>query len=177
VNAPTFQAIAGALANAGEAWGQLSIATNTPIGAICWLSLDGKGPKDSQHWLLKMLSIAVNTGEEKSIHVGERERAIFALTALGEPPIVTLGKVSEQGTTVALAGVEVAWVGLFNGGWELVREGGDYYFHCDTPGALLRLPGKRELQVAVYAQEGEPAQLVAGAELAYPEGAAFVRLR
>ena len=178
VNAPTFQALAGALANAeAGAPGELTVDTNTPIGAICWLSLDGKSAKESEHWLLKMVSIAINTGEEKSIHVGEAERAIFALTAVGTAPIRTLGKVSERGTTVALAGAEVAWVGLFNGCWELVREGDEYYFYCDTPGTPLRLAGKDEWRVSVFSGEGEPSELTAAGELKYPDGAVFVRLR
>jgi len=177
VDTPTFQAVAGALENAGSAVGQLALDTSTPIGALCWLSLDGRGPKESEHWVLKMVTIAVNSGEEKSIHAGEAERAILALTAVGQAPVVTLGKVSERGTQVTLAGSDLAWVGLANGSWELVREGADYYFHCDTPGAVLRLPGKDRLEVSVFGAEGGPKQPAVADELVYPDGVAFVRVR
>jgi len=177
VDTPIFQALGGALENAETAEGLLAVETSTPIGTLCWLSLDGKSAEESEHWALKMVTVAVNSGEEKSIHAGEAERAILALTAVGEAPVLTRGKVSERGTKVTLAGAELAWVGLANGSWELVREGSDYYFHCDTPGAVLRLPGRDELEVSVFTSEGGPKQPAATAQLKYPEGAAFLRVR
>ncbi|HUS80905.1 MAG TPA: hypothetical protein VM283_06525 [Armatimonadota bacterium] len=176
VSSPTFAAVAGALEQAGDV-GALSVQTTTPIGAVVWLSLDGKPPKDCTRWTLKMLTIAVNTGEEKSVHVGERDRAIFSLTAVGEAPVVTLGKVSEQGTTVRLDGQEVARVGLVNGSWELVRDGGEYYFYCDTPGATLRLPGRQVMTVRVLSSGQEPIESVAQGQIEYPAGAAVIAIR
>jgi len=177
VDTPTFQALGGALENADSAAGKLAVQTSTPIGVLYWLSLDGKSAEESEHWALKMVTIAVNSGEKKSLHAGEAERAILALTAVGETPVLTRGKISERGTKVTLAGTELAWVGLANGSWELVREGPDYYFYCDTPGAVLRLPGRDELEVSVFTSEGGPKQPAVTDELKYPEGAAFVRVR
>lgn len=176
VSAPGFAAVAGALGSAGDA-GSLAVSTATPIGAVCWLSLDGKAAKDSTCWLLKMVSIATNTGEEKQVHVGERERAIFALTGVGDAPISTAGKPSEQATTVYLEGRELASVGLVNGSWELVREGSTYYWYCDTPGASLRLPGRQALSVAALTSSGAGAEVAAPGQVVWPAGAAVLRIR
>ncbi len=176
VTAPGFAAVAGALADAPDV-GSLTIRTTTPIGAVCWLSLDGKPARTSTRWTLKMLTLAVNTGEEKSIHVGEQERAIFALTAVGDPPVTTLGKVSEQGTTVSLDGREIAHVGLANGSWELVRDGATYYFSCDTPGATLRLPDRQVLTVSELTPDGPGPETAAQGQITYPAGAAVLRIR
>ena len=176
VDAPGFAAVAGALADA-EQTGTLQVRTTTPIGAICWVSLDGKPAATSTSWSLKMLTVAVNTGEEKSIHVGEQERAIFALTAVGDAPVITRGKVSAQGTTLGLAGTEVVQVGLANGSWELVRDGSVYHFYCDTPGATLRLPDRQTMSVQVHVPGGEPFESVARGQVEYPAGASLIQIR
>ena len=176
VDAPGFAAVAGALADA-EQTGTLQVRTTTPIGAVCWVRLDGKPAATSTSWSLKMLTVAVNTGEEKSIHVGEQERAIFALTAVGAAPVITRGKVSAQGTTVSLAGTEIVQVGLANGSWELVRDGSVYHFYCDTPGATLRLPGRQTMSVQVHVPGGAPFESVARGQVEYPAGASLIQIR
>ncbi len=176
VGSPTFQAVAGALDTATTASGELRVTSTSSIGTVCWLSLDGKFPAESLRWVLKMLTIAVNTGEEKSIHVGERERAIFALDAVGDGPVTTLGRPSERGTVVELAGRQVAVVGMVNGSWEIVRDGGTYYVYCDTPGVAITVPGAGPFAEA-YTAGGQRAEIDYDGTLIWPTGARLVALR
>jgi len=175
VNSPTFQAIAGALGSADRATGRMSVRSSSSIGAICWLSLDGKGPEDSTRWVLKMVTIALNTGEEKSLHVGERERAVFSLDAAGEAPITTLGQPTGAGTVVELAGRQVASVGMVNGSWEIVRDGAAWYVYCDTPGVAMTLP-EAPRRATAYGADGETAPMDFDGALTWPAGARMVAL-
>lgn len=177
VNTPTFQVIAGALENASAATGRMSVRSSSPIGAVCWLSLDGRGPEDSRRWVLKMVTIALNTGEQKSLHVGERERAIFALDDPGAAPVVTAGQPGGSATTVELVGRRVASVGLVNGSWELVRDGVAWYVYCDTPGASFALPDA-PARATAWAAGGETASVTCeDGSFTWPAGAKLVVLR
>lgn len=176
VNTPTFQAIAGALETADRATGRMSVRSDSTIGAVCWLSLDGRGPDESRRWVLKMVTIALNTDEDKSLHVGERERAIFALEAAGSPPVTTLGEPVSGGTAVAFNDTEVARVGMVNGTWEIVRDGGSYHVYCDAPGAQITIPGAGASAVA-YAEDGSETRLDFDGTLTWPEGARMVTVR
>ncbi|MFW5866456.1 MAG: hypothetical protein ACOCX2_01480 [Armatimonadota bacterium] len=175
VNTSTFQAIAGALEEADRATGRMSVGSGNSIGAVSWLSLDGEGPDESRRWVLKMVTIALNSGEEKSLHVGERERAIFALQAPGQAPVTTLGQAVAVGTTVGLNGTEVARVGMINGTWEIVREGDRYHVYCDTPGVEITIPDARGSAVA-YTDDGEESELDYDGALVWPEGARMVTI-
>ncbi|MGM0493194.1 MAG: hypothetical protein ACQER1_09615 [Armatimonadota bacterium] len=173
VNTPTFQAIAGALEKAGRATGRMAIRSSDTIGAVCWLSLDGRGPEESRRWMLKMVTIALNTGEEKSLHVGERERAIFALEGAGSAPVTTLGQPVSGGTTVTLGGTETARVGMINGAWEIVRDGDRHHVYCDTPGVEISIPGAAGRAVA-HTDDGDEIELDFDGTLVWPEGARMV---
>ena len=173
VNTPTFQSIAGALGGGELATGRMTVDSDDSIGAVCWLSLDGEGPDTSRRWVLKMVTIALNTGEEKSLHVGERERAIFALDEPGEAPVTTLGEPVAGGTTVGFNGTEVARVKMVNGTWEIVRDGDRYHVYCDTPGVQILIPGARGAAVA-YTDSGEQTELDYDGTLVWPEGVRMV---
>lgn len=176
VNTPTFQAVAGALEGAERTTGRMTVRAGSSIGAVCWLSLDGRGPEDSRRWVLKMLTIALNEGEQKSLHVGERERAIFALDAPGQAPVLTLGQPSGSGTTVELAGRQVASVGMVNGSWEIVRDGAAWYVYCDTPGVAITLPDAPRNATA-WGDGGETTPVEFADMLTWPAGARVVVLR
>ncbi len=176
VNTPTFQAIAGALGEADRATGRMSVQSSSSIGAVCWVSLDGQGPDESRRWVLKMVTIALNSGEEKSLHVGERDRAIFALDAVGDAPITTLGEPVSEGTIVRFNGTEVARVGMVNGTWEIVRDGNRYHVYCDAPGVKIALP-EADGDAVSYADDGEEMQLDYDGTLIWPEGARMVTIR
>jgi len=154
----------------------MSVRSSSSIGAVCWLSLDGRGPNESRRWLLKMATIALNSGEEKSLHVGERERAIFALDAAGEAPVMTLGQPVGDGTRVAFNGTEVARVGMVNGTWEIVREGDRHHVYCDTPGVAITIAGAGPNAVA-YGDGGGETRLDYDGTLVWPEGARMVTVR
>ena len=176
VNTPTFQAVAGALSSARRATGRMGVRSTNSTGAVSWLSLDGRGPDESRRWVLKMVTIALNTGEEKAHHHGEGERAIFAINAPGEAPVSTHGQPVADGTTVLFNGVEVARVGMVNGTWEIVREGDRYHVYCDTPGVRIRIIGAGATAVA-YAADGSEMSVDYDGTLTWPEGAAMVTIR
>ncbi len=176
INTPTFQVIAGALQHSHQATGRMAARSETPIGAICWLSLDGLGPEESRRWLLKMVSIALNTDEEKSLHARERDRSIFAIDAPGDGPVITRGEPDRAGTTVDLGGERFAHVGLVNGTWEIVRDDGEFHVYCDTPGAFIEIPGAGEIAVA-YTADGEVSEIEYDGTLTWPENTYMVTIR
>jgi hypothetical protein len=176
VNTSTFQAIAGALGAADLATGRMNVRTDSPIGAICWLSLDGRGPDESRRWVLKMTTLAMNTGEEKALHVGERERAIFALNAAGSAPVLTSGEPSATGTSVSFNGNDPIRVGMTNGTWEIVRDGQRYHLYCDTPGAVFSI-ADLGASATVFAADGSEARIECNGSLTWPAGARMVTVR
>jgi hypothetical protein len=176
VNTPTFQAIAGAVEHASQATGRMAVRSDSSIGAVCWLSLDGRGPEESRRWLLKMVTIALNTDERKALHVGERERAIFALEEPGEAPITTLGEAVTGGTTVELGGTPVARVRMVNGSWEIVRDGNEFHVFCDTPGVAIEIPGAGGTAVG-WTSGGQTTEIEFDGALTWPEGASMVTIR
>ena len=176
VNAPQAQILAGSLqARSAESNPMLSLKTQSPLGALVCLSLDGKPLRESSRWSLKMVTTATNTGEEKTLHLSTPDKTLYALTALGKAPIETLGRPSGTPTTVSLDGKQVISLDMVNGLWELVCMGASYYVYCDTPGIKFSLPALRErVRVTVYTQGGECLNQEATQPLTYPGNAAMV---
>ncbi len=178
VDAPQAQVIAGSLRQASlTRTPQLSLTTATPIGALVWVSLDGRPVAASTRWVLKLTSTATNTDETKQLHHTNPERTTFSLTALGKPPVTTLGEPAATPTTVDLDGKQVLAVHLVNGVWELLVEGGVWTFYCDTPGVTFRLPQLRpEVTVTRVLPTGEAQRERQTQPLTYPSGVAMLRV-
>lgn len=178
VDAPQAQVIAGSLQRASlTKTPQLSLATATPIGALVWVSLDGRPVSGSTRWVLKLVSTATNTDETKQLHHTSQERTTFSLTGLGKPPITTLGEPTATPATVDLAGKQVLAVHLVNGVWELLVDGNVWTFYCDTPGVTFRLPQLRpEVTVTRVLPEGEIRRERQTQPLTYPAGVTMLRV-
>lgn len=157
--------------------GELEVATDTPQGAVVWMSLDGRPPRDSRRWLLKMATIAVNTGEEKCFERRGDNHDLYRFTKAGGPPVVTEGH-SRGRTTVRLARRQVLSLTLVNGTWELVRDGSSLYLWCDTPHVRFEtelLPARCEVSV-LPANGGRVFAAAESQPLQYPPEALAVRL-
>lgn len=141
VDAPQVKALAGSFGVAKlNKVSQLELTTATPFGTLIWISLDHKPLSSSQFWCLKMVSTATHRNEQKNLHHSNAEKTTYALTDLGQPPIDTLGKPCATPTVIQLDGKPVISLELINGTWELIYQGAEYRFFCDTPGIKFSLP-------------------------------------
>lgn len=177
VSAPKVLAAAGDLGGQTVRAGELGIATDTPQGAVVWVSLDGKPLRESRRWLLKMASIAMNTGEEKHFEREGTSHELYRFTEAGGPPVLTGGH-SGGRTSVRLSGRQVISLRLVNGTWELVRDGASLYLWCDTPDVRFEtelLPARCEVSV-VPADGGHVFAAAQSQPLQYPAGAMLIRL-
>ncbi len=142
VDTPCLHAVAGALSNSAKAkTSQLQVSTASATGAVIWASLDRKSPAESQHWVLKMATVAANTGQSMELHYSNDEKTVYVLEQIGDSPITTMAEKTSRPTVVSLGGREVLRIYLKNGTWELIYEQGRYYLSCDTAGVQVELPG------------------------------------
>jgi len=179
VDAPQVQALAGALQGpARTATSALSLSSASPIGVVIWLSLDGRPADRSEHWCLKMVTVATNTAEVKGLHHSSRETTTYALTDLGKPPVTTSGTPSDKPTTISLAGRELLRVFMENGTWELLGEGRQYYLWCDTPGVNVAFPGLAQaVSLTRFTDKGGEEPQTVAQPIVYPAEARMVAVR
>lgn len=176
ISAPQVCAVAGNLGGRTLSAGELLVHTATPIGAVVWLSLDGKPPRASRKWVLKMASIARNTGERTEQPTGSAPPGARVLRQAGAPPVLTVGRPGPQ-TRIVLAGQPVLGIGLVNGTWELVRQGSIAYLWCDTPAVTVEVPFLgAHVRVDEIRAEGLRFAGVQSQPLQYPSGVRFVRI-
>ncbi len=156
VDAPQLQALAGSMApGVPMATSQVRLVTDTSIGALAVVSFDGRPLADSQHYLVKFVSFATNSGERKAEHGRDQWRgAIYALSAVGSAPVLTHGVAVQEPAVVSLGSRPVVEAHLRNGTWEVVRQGDTYHLYCDTPGAAFGLP---DLPATVWVAPNGPA--------------------
>lgn len=178
VDAPQAQAIAGSLQNGAlTKTSELAVRTATPTGVLAWTSLDGRPVRTSQRWCLKMVSTATNTGEAKNLHHSNQVRTTYALTALGQSPVTTLGEAASEPATIQLGGKPLLQVFMVNGTWELLCEGSDYYLYCDTPGIRFYFPQLKEtVRVSRFPLEGDTQSERLPQPLSYPQGVRMVQV-
>lgn len=178
VDAPQAQVIAGALQNAAlTRTKQMSVSSESPMGVVVWVSLDGKPVGTSQRWSLKFVSTATNRGEIKNLHQNNRERTTYALTELGTSPVSTLGEVSATPTIVSLADKALVKTTLRNGTWELMCEGQSYYLYCDTPGVRFEFPQMRaSVNVTAYQSDESSAANRTDQPVSYPSGIRLLQI-
>jgi len=177
LDAPRVQAVAGALTTEPMRTPSAAFSTPSPIGMIAALSLSDKPLADTDSLLVKMVTVAANTGEQKTTREAPPGAPQFRLEAFGDAPVLTHGKPSDQPTTVDLAGSPLISVYLENGTWEAVKQGATWYVWCDTPGARVSLPRLgTEVNVTPFtaAGAGEPKRL--GQPFTYSKGCLFVRI-
>ncbi len=150
-------ALAGDLGGKALRAGPLAVTTDTPTAAVVWLNLDSRPPAESTRWLLRMVSVAVNTGQDVQPDHDDRFGPVARLVKPGGLPILTLGKAGGH-TSISLAGHPLINLDLVNGSWELLRDGDDLYLWCDTPSAHIELPlVANPATVTALAPDGKPA--------------------
>ena len=94
--------------------------------------------------------------------------------AAGDGPVLTFGEPSAKPTIIALAGAEIARLGLYNGSFEIVRDRRDYIVYCDTPGVKIELPA---LGKDVYVTSADGKREGMSQPVTYPKGAQFIVVR
>ncbi|MBT9585391.1 beta-galactosidase [bacterium] len=142
IQTPRTLCIAGELATVPTRIPGLSLATQTPVGAIVLQSLDGKDLAKSQRWIAKMVSVAENTGQ-KLIPAGASAPAAFVLDQPGTAPVLSKGILAAGATRLTLWNNEEMVVDQANGTWEFLLSGGKAYFWSDLPGSSLHYQGRR----------------------------------
>ena len=169
IDTPRVKAVAGALGGTVQA-GSMRVSTASPLGVVAALALDEGGSL-----LVKMVTVAANTGEKKSPREAGGTDLKLQLEAFGDAPVLTHGEASDTPTTVELDGKPVVSVYMVNGTWEAVRKGEAWYVWCDTPGVKVSLPGLGEkVTVTPFGAGGAGEARASGQPFAYPEGCRFV---
>lgn len=154
------------------------LATPTPFGALWMTTLDGKALEDSDHYLIKMVSIASNTGQQFAKSDGQFHPDRFALKTTGSPPILTGGKPSDTPTRFTFTagdGEATLEVGMINGTWEVERNGNTVRVACDTPGVRIAFPGAQTATAHLYSGQTQPVPLTDGG-FVFPKDTARVEL-
>lgn len=156
--------------------------TGTPYGCLWIAALDDKPLDQSDHYLVKMVSVAKNTGEEFAPSDGPFYRGKYALKTMGSPPIVTKGQASTDNPTKlsfvsdSAGGDHTLEVDLINGTWEFERHGNLGRFNCDTPGTRIALPGMSTVTAILASGQSQPVSIKDGA-FTYPNDVDRVDIR
>jgi hypothetical protein len=145
VDAPSVQIIQGEFTTntaVETPSGYLQAVSQSPLGVIAAVALDGKPLEDSQRYIIKMVTVARNRRETLVSATHPAMQGKWVMQVEGGAPIVTDGRPLEgRATVVALGGHEVVAAGLENGTWELLVDEAakKAYLACDTPNALFRV--------------------------------------
>lgn len=142
IRTPTACIIAGEINGGPINAGALSINSASPIGAVAAYSIDGRPLGSSRRYLVKMVTLADNTGQ-KFIHLPTAGPPDWVAAEEGGAPVLTSGAPSDQTTTVSLGGRPQVIVGMINGTWELLVDGGDVRFACDTSNVKANILGRK----------------------------------
>lgn len=133
--------------------GDWSLVTGSPFGAFVAVSLDGRPLVQSQRILLKMVTVAANTGQKLDT-APPGAPGKWQLTSWGKPPVVTGGGVSDVPLRVSLGKRELVSLALRNGTWEVLVEDGRAALVCDTGGIRGTLMGTTIVTTADVAVAG-----------------------
>lgn len=142
IKAPRVAAVQGSF-RSGVRYeaGTLAVTSVSPIGTVAVSSLDGKPLAEASQVLVKMVTIAENSGQKLDTvnvpGVGKK----FALRSPGGFPVRTMGASSDQPTSIWLNGRKMLDVYMRNGTWEMFLDlrKKEYLLHCDTPEVRFHL--------------------------------------
>jgi hypothetical protein len=177
INAPRVQAVAGAFGTDTLNAGELSVTSSAPLGVVIGLSLDERPLSDSQLLLLKMVTVAANTGEKKSVRDVPTGSPQLKLEAFGAGPVDTRGQPGAEPTSVRLGGTPELSAYMVNGTWEAVRAGQRWYLWCDTPGSRFSLGDLKDtVRLTPFGKAGMGEVLDLAQPFAYPADCLFVRV-
>lgn len=144
VHTPTACIVSGEIGgDAAVTAGALSVKTTTPVASVVAVSLDGQPLPRSRRFIVKMVTVAENSGQNLVPAQSANGLPDFVLATEGKGPVRTLGVPSKTPTQVLLDGRPLVTVGMENGVWELYVDDGDIRFGCDTPNVAVTVKGKR----------------------------------
>jgi len=172
---PTAWAIAGEFGAVNRA-GPFTVVTPSPRGVVLALALDGQPLSTSQNFVLKMVTVARNTGQEwDPPQARGNPFPQWRLTTLGTLPIQTDGQPSPEPTLLEFNQERLLEIYLQNGTFELRREGPQWTFFCDTPGVKFIVPtAPADAAAHALRPDGSRQELPAGREQVYPASARAV---
>ncbi len=149
VSAPRFQALCGNLVGVGRVLAPGLRLRNLKSGTLVALALDGKPLVESRHFVIKLVTDARNLDEVagRDPRFVRQKNGQWKLDVLGEGPVTTFGKASTTPIQIGIEGRALLDVYLERGSFELLVNGDNWQFYCDTPGTryALHRQGTRQL--------------------------------
>jgi hypothetical protein len=105
------------------------------------LALDGKPLVESRHFVLKLVTDTRNVDEVsgRDPRFAHQPNGQWKLDVLGQGPVTTQGRTGTQPIQIGLEGRPLADIYLERGSFELLVNGDNWQFYCDTPGTRFRL--------------------------------------
>ena len=167
VATPQVQILAGDLLGVSGSKSGLQVS-GAKNGALVALSLDGLPLVSSRRYVLKMTADARNVDEK----LGRDPRFIrspngqWILEAFGRKGVVSDAVATTEPVRIALGGREQLQIWLEGGTWELLVDGQNRKFWCDTPGARWKVLGSDGRVVASSAGTGKVSSTKAVKKLA-----------
>ena len=176
VEAPRTLMIAGEFPKDSDVEdGALTLRTSNTDGALVMESLDDHSLPESQHWILKLVTHAENTGQVLEAAPADAP-APYVLKAVGTSPILTGGEQSDAPTTVKLDGHTLIEIGMTGGTWEFYRDGDHYQFACDTPGVHVHLRAEGRILSVLLTGAREIIKPAADGSFTYPDNALAIEI-
>jgi len=140
VDAPRFQAVAGALKPAERQLSGLRVAGLSGPGVALALSLTSQPLQTTPDFLIRVATDARNEAQAVT-QPGAGGTARGVVRSFGRAPVCTDGRPTDRPCRFRVG--ELGEINVYQSGgcYELVRLGGRWYWWSDTPGAGLQLPG------------------------------------
>lgn len=161
VSAPQFQALCGNLNGVGRVLAPGLRVRNMKSGTLIALALDGKPLVESRRFMIKMVSDARNVDEKSGPdpRFSNAASAQWRVDVLGAGPVTTQGQAVTVPIQIGIERRPLLDVYLDRGSFELLVDGDDWKFYCDTPDAkfvLYRPNGTAMPGVATAAAKPPP---------------------
>jgi hypothetical protein len=136
ISAPQFQALCGNLNGVGRVLAPGLRVRNLKSGTLVALALDGKPLVSSRRFMIKMVTDARNVDEVAGpdARFVNKPQGQWRLDVLGSGPVTTFGQVSNTPLQISIEDRHILDVYLERGSFELLVDGDDWQFYCDTPG-------------------------------------------
>ncbi|MDF2441182.1 MAG: hypothetical protein JWN98_2166 [Abditibacteriota bacterium] len=141
VSTPQFQALCGNLNGVGRVLVPGLRVRNLKSGTLIALALDNKPLVDSRHFVIKLVTDARNLDEDsqRDPRFAHLPQGQWKIGVLGQGPVTTFGRASKTPIQIGIEGRPLADIYLDRGSFELVVNGNNWQFYCDTPGARFAL--------------------------------------
>ncbi|MCA1596547.1 MAG: hypothetical protein LC772_09020 [Chloroflexi bacterium] len=139
------------------------------------ISLDRRPLSRSNHWDLKFVTHASNSGQALEPSPPGAP-APFVLRQVGSPPILTGGMCSAAPTRVYLGDRLLIEAYVAGGTWELIRQGQRWDFFCDTSGVRVRVGRGRKTLAVAHSGVRTPIPVDSDGSFLYPSGALAVEV-